>query len=185
MSGKTKYKVGDEFYGTRRIVEYCGSHPKWRVSTWMWECLGCGTIHGPTTTATLTRKDRAGSLPSCCHPRNTFGPNSPRWTGYKELPHSYWSQVKRGAEQRGLEFDLSIRDMYELFIQQNARCALSDIELYLGYKDTNASLDRIDSQKGYTKDNIQWLHKDVNRIKSNFGEDRFLEICRAIARHNP
>ena len=36
-----------------------------------------------------------------------------------------------------------------------------------------ASLDRIDSSKGYTEDNIQWVHKDVNQMKMDLPEQRF------------
>ena len=41
----------------------------------------------------------------------------------------------------------------------------------------NASLDRIDSSKGYVKDNIQWVHKDVQIMKNKFSEDYFKQIC--------
>ena len=45
---------------------------------------------------------------------------------------------------------------------------------------TTASLDRIDSSKGYTKSNIQWVHKDINKMKSDFSMLRFLELCYAV-----
>ena len=45
-----------------------------------------------------------------------------------------------------------------------------------------ASLDRIDSKKGYTEDNVQWVHKYVQRMKNAFSEKRFLEVVKII--HN-
>lgn len=44
-----------------------------------------------------------------------------------------------------------------------------------------ASLDRKDSLKGYTIDNIQWLHKDVNQMKRNYSEEYFINTCLKIA----
>jgi hypothetical protein len=50
---------------------------------------------------------------------------------------------------------LSIEDTWELFTKQECRCALSGLPLYFPSKrnktDGNASLDRIDSSKGYEK----------------------------------
>jgi len=43
-----------------------------------------------------------------------------------------------------------------------------------------ASLDRIDSTKNYTIDNIQWVHKDVNKMKMDFSQEYFIEMCRLV-----
>ena len=47
-----------------------------------------------------------------------------------------------------------------------------------------ASLDRIDSSKGYILGNIQLVHRDVNRIKSDFEQDYFIKICKLISLKN-
>jgi hypothetical protein len=43
-----------------------------------------------------------------------------------------------------------------------------------------ASLDRIDSSRGYTADNIQWVHKHVNLMKRSFNEEYFINTCKQI-----
>lgn len=43
-----------------------------------------------------------------------------------------------------------------------------------------ASLDRIDSSKEYTKDNIAWIHKDIQRMKSDFPIEYFIQTCNKI-----
>ena len=43
-----------------------------------------------------------------------------------------------------------------------------------------ASLDRIDSNKGYVTDNIQWVHKDINYMKSDLDEQQFIHYCRLV-----
>jgi hypothetical protein len=74
-----------------------------------------------------------------------------------------------------------------LLIQQNYKCALSglDIKIYYGGidKQTNtASLDRIDNAKGYTEDNIQWVHKDINWLKQDFTQEYFIKLCHKVSR---
>lgn len=179
MSGKTKYKVGDIFYGLKEIVEYCGSHPTHRVSLWRWKCLRCGVIHGPSMTATLTRKDRLDSLPRCCYRLDKE--RNPRWLGVGDIPKTYWNQLRDGANKRGIEFDATLDDLSNLWNKQNGICALSGLVLTMGYKNSTASIDRIKSSMGYTRSNIQWVHKDINRMKTDFPEEYFIKLCEAVA----
>jgi hypothetical protein len=44
-------------------------------------------------------------------------------------------------------------------------------------------MDRKDSSFGYTKDNIQWVHKHINLIKSALEESLFYDMCSVIS-HN-
>ena len=45
------------------------------------------------------------------------------------------------------------------------------------------SLDRKDSSKGYTHDNVQWVGVSVNTAKSNLADDDFIDMCMSVARH--
>lgn len=45
-----------------------------------------------------------------------------------------------------------------------------------------ASLDRIDSSKGYTKDNVQLVAFIVNYMKNALSESEFLTICNGIVK---
>jgi hypothetical protein len=44
-------------------------------------------------------------------------------------------------------------------------------------REGTASLDRIDSSKGYSKDNVQWVHKRLNAVKQNLTPEEFLFWC--------
>jgi hypothetical protein len=180
LAGVTKYKVGDVFNGKRKIVEYCGSHPKHRVSMWKWECLGCGTIHGPSMTATLTRKDRENSYPSCCHPRNRKGDKNPRWKGYEELTGVRLHQYRYDAKKRGLPWNVTPEYLWKLWLAQDGKCAYTGRKLTHGI---DSSLDRIDNSIGYVEGNIQWVHRDINRMKSDFNESEFLLMCREVTQN--
>lgn len=77
---------------------------------------------------------------------------------------------------------------WNLFIKQGKRCALSGRVLTMDPTSmaagaSTASLDRIDSHKGYVRDNVQWVHLVVNDLKSNMQQDEFVAWCRDIATH--
>ena len=120
---------------------------------------------------------------------NKIGKNNPTWKGYEELSSVYFSRVKNNAKIRNLEFNITIKQMWDLFLKQNRKCALSGLELKFHKKrkmasDGNASLDRIDSSKGYTNDNIQWIHTDINQMNMEFAEDKFHNYCKVITYYN-
>ncbi len=44
-----------------------------------------------------------------------------------------------------------------------------------------ASLDRIDSTKGYIKDNVQFVCHMANVARNEYSHEQMIEFCRAIA----
>lgn len=103
--------------------------------------------------------------------------------GQGKISGSFWAHIKCNARARGLAFDITIQDALDLFRQQEGLCALSGTILILDERDgeRTASLDRIDSGEGYTLDNIQWLHKDVNLAKRCLLNSEFVAMCSLIA----
>ena len=113
--------------------------------------------------------------------------------GVGDLNRSLYDHYKRNARRRGLEWNLSIEYLWNLFESQKRKCALSGIDLTISpdivnssidFKNTTASLDRIDSSKGYIPGNVQWVHKDINKMKLDHDQDYFIELCRKIAEYN-
>jgi hypothetical protein len=113
------------------------------------------------------------------------------WKGFGELSGDHWRRIYHGALSRNLEFTITIEDVWNKYLQQNGKCAISNVEIVLRgqnigmssnevYKKTTASLDRIDSSLGYTIDNIQWIHKDLNQMKSDRSMDTFLYWIKII-----
>jgi hypothetical protein len=112
------------------------------------------------------------------------------WKGFGDIHHSYWLRLKKGSKRRGIDFNISIEDAWKLFEKQNRKCALTG-EL-LVFADTianwklgkcTASLDRINSSQGYIEGNIQWVHKDINKMKSDWDQITFVELCRKVVEH--
>lgn len=101
----------------------------------------------------------------------------------KVLQSRYLSARKRAAD-RNIEFSITKKDLKDLYDKQNGLCNISKIKMtYTTFerrKPFNISLDRIDSTKGYTKDNIQLVCMAVNQLKSDFDMDIIYKICESI-----
>lgn len=118
--------------------------------------------------------------------KDISGPNSKKWVGCGEISGAFFYRLKTGANKRNLDFDITIEYIWGLFLQQSRKCALSGVDIQFSKKNidksnTTASLDRINSSKGYTIDNIQWIHKDLNKMKTNFKQEDFIQWCKIIA----
>lgn len=104
---------------------------------------------------------------------------------------AWWRRVVEGAKSRGLELTITYEFAVDLLVRQGERCALSGVPIRLNERKTKqdglvrrtASLDRIDSSKGYTNDNVQWVHTRVNIMKGAMSDDMFVKICRQVARN--
>jgi len=71
-----------------------------------------------------------------------------------------------------------------LFIKQNKLCSLSGLLLESTYNNMTMSLDRIDNNKGYIEENVQWVHKDINMMKRIYSQDYFIYMCKLVAECN-
>lgn len=109
-----------------------------------------------------------------------------------QLQQAYWSGLKSGAKRRGIKFSITKEYSYRLFLKQRRKCKLSGVDIAFAAtsrrhkvnRETTASLDRIDSTRGYIKGNVQWLHKDVNMMKTKLTQDEFKEYCRLITEND-
>ena len=101
-----------------------------------------------------------------------------------KLSKNKFRTFKQNAKSRNIPFDITMIEIWDIYQSQNGKCALTGLPISFGKRaiDTNsASPDRIDPTKGYTKDNIQWVHKDINYIKWDLQQDRFIELVRLIS----
>lgn len=121
---------------------------------------------------------------TCAYKRRSANNNN-------RLNSRIFEKLKCQAKRRKLEFDLDKEFLYELLKKQNFKCALSGLDLRIantaaeheiGF--TNLSLDRIDSNGGYTKNNVQWVHKLINVMKWSLSKEIFIFFCREVANNN-
>lgn len=173
INGHTKKIIGKTF-GKLTVVSH-----KSRA-----EGYNCICACGNTTVARATRL-KGGTHSSCGCVHHRKGQESPNYKGIGTLSKTHWYNIKYSAERRNLPFKISMADAWNLYLSQNKKCIYTGWDIVFGsvYRNiqTTASLDRIDSSKGYLIDNVQWVHVDVNYMKSDICPNQFLKICKAIA----
>ena len=107
---------------------------------------------------------------------------------FLSLKHNTASRSKK------LSIEITENDIKELYEKQKGLCALTGIKMtHLAYQNDisnrkinnhNISVDRINSSKGYTKDNVQLVCAAVNIMKSDFIEDDLLLLAYCICSNN-
>lgn len=108
--------------------------------------------------------------------------------GLHGITGRYWNSILRGASDREIQFEITVVDAWEAVVKQGGKCAMTGEELRFQLPGEapcaqTASLDRIDSSKGYVIGNIQWIHKRVQKMKWAFTEREFVIACRQIAEY--
>lgn len=76
-------------------------------------------------------------------------------------------------------------DMIEaLNLQQNSKCLLTGTIFDIDSKWYRPSIDRIDSNKGYTLDNIRLVAWIVNHSRGSLTDQEFFDMCNKVTRNN-
>jgi hypothetical protein len=162
------------------------SKSKNRGSWWEFKC-DCGNsivLYYPD----VVREDRKGK-PSRkhCGCLTKYYWNSKNYKGFGELAQSHWSHIIYAANSRNIEFNITIEYAWNLFLQQDRKCFYSGDTLMLTPRNKEgkrtASLDRLDSSKGYIVDNVVWCRKDINIMKMKMSHEKFIETCRQITEY--
>lgn len=122
-------------------------------------CKACGLIHRKEIRA-LTKKPRV------------------IWMG----------DILRTLRYRSKEpCNLTLQDLMSAWDNQDGKCFYSNYELRepifdgRGRSYKAASVDRIDSKRGYIKGNIVWCCWGCNIAKQNFDIEEFIENCKIIS----
>ena len=108
--------------------------------------------------------------------KNICSNRSDEYTGFRTLLAS--------CKKRNKECDVDLPYLKCLWEKQEGKCAVTGVELKLessGNKNYQASIDRIDSSKGYIKGNIRYTSVSVNWLKSNLDDEHlkeFFNICK-------
>lgn len=128
----------------------------------------------------------SGQIKSCGGLIKRQGKDHPKFTGIEDIGGFFLSSIRNGARNREIEFSVSSEYLWDLFLKQDRKCALSGMDISFAkankdYLNQTASLDRIDSSVGYLEGNVQWVHKDVNKMKNAYSQEYFIEICKKVS----
>lgn len=143
-------------------------------SKWCKICSGCGIEQA------YTRKDHAKQsylgdkqCRDCVSKSKAFSNNKP--VGDKTR---LFNKFLKSSKLRGIEWKLTLEEMFDNY---TGKCALTGWNIDINFSNCTASLDRIDNSKGYTFDNIQWVHSMVNMCKNKYSQKDFIKMCKNIA----
>jgi hypothetical protein len=141
---------------------------------WCKICSGCGVEQE------YTRKDHAKQsyladrqCRSCVAQLKGFSNNKP--VGNKIR---LFNKFSKSSKSRNIEWNLTLDEMFSSY---NQKCNLTGWNIDISSKNCTASLDRIDNSKGYTPNNIQWVHSMVNMCKNKYDQKDFIKMCKNIA----
>jgi len=106
-------------------------------------------------------------------------------------PKNFMTGILNHACKRKMHmgFNIDLGYLMDLYDRQKGFCALSGIfmtyEAGAGRVNTNISIDRIDSNVGYIRGNVQLVCDVVNRMKQDLPLSVFLSLCKTIwEKHN-
>lgn len=152
--------------------------------TWLCKCDCGNTCY--LTSHHLTRTK--GAVKSCGCLQITTGSKHVQWKGHGDISGNFWSsRIQRSEKKRAkIECSITIEYAWELFLKQDRKCALTGLPLKFptsgSDRSGNISMDRIDSSKGYIEGNVQWVHKDINKMKNSYSQEYFIKMCKLVAR---
>lgn len=180
-SGTRKNKLNNDVYKPKNDLTGCVFDDltiiKYVKGGWLCKCLCGSTKIYPTK--------RLKFVKSCGCRLKRDGSKHHLYKGCGDISQTFYSSYYIGATDRNLEFDVSIEYLWDLYLKQNKKCALSKQSIvFKPKKFRTASLDRIDSSKGYIEGNVQWVHKIINQMKWDYNQDEFIQWCKLISENN-
>lgn len=146
----------------------------------IWDCkCDCGnTISYPVNYLKAGRRKSCGCLAS--------GERIERPA--PKIMYRFWDKFLRLANRRNLAVTITAEYVQFIYEEQKGICKFSGIPISLPSNQEEArsgnytaSIDRIDSSKGYIEGNIQWVHKKINIMKQNMSDEEFVEWCDIIS----
>lgn len=93
------------------------------------------------------------------------------------------SNIKSRIRNKNLEFDLDGEFLYNLYLQQNKKCFYSEIEILHNvgcYQYNSISVERLDPDLGYTKDNVVLCAYSINSFKGCMSEKQFKDFLKEV-----
>lgn len=153
-----------------------------------WKCICDCKKEIVVSSDHLTRKK--DPVKSCGCSRFKRGNGHKQWLGFEGISGDWWynhvERERKQGDRTRVPVNITKEYAWELYLNQNKKCALSGVDILIAgnHQYNTASIDRIDSSKGYEEGNIQWVHKHINFMKCTYSQEYFIEMCKKVAEHN-
>lgn len=110
--------------------------------------------------------------------------NQKRYTGLT-LDQKFEQLLKTAQMRKTVKVFISIQHIKDVWKKQEGRCAYTKLPLTSEAHQLNTvSLDRIDSSKDYVEGNIQLVCVPINRMKLDYSEEQFINLCSLVTQNN-
>jgi hypothetical protein len=171
-----------EVHGTKKILGfYCMR--KRGLSVWSYVCLKCG-FKANSSLCSIKYKCKQCSFKSELA-------NTKEYLGCGDLNQSYYLKLKRAALRRGMCWGITPEFIWELYQKQGGKCGLSGRPIWFDPKwkggkgggNVTASIDRVDSARGYEKDNVWLIHKSFQFMKMDLTVQEFYNACLEVTKN--
>jgi len=101
----------------------------------------------------------------------------------------YIKNIIKNSKKRKQEYDIDLEYLFQLWETQNGICPFTKQKLelrthnytHIENRPYQASLDRIDNNKGYVKGNVRFVALIFNYARNNFSDEQVLEFCKQVA----
>ena len=102
----------------------------------------------------------------------------------EQLLKSNLTRIRARKGGRPIAPDITHKFLLQLIAEQSGLCALTGVEMTasmgMGFVDTNVSIDRINPDLPYTRDNMRLVCRRANHMKHVMTDDEFLEWCHLV-----
>lgn len=90
--------------------------------------------------------------------------------------------LRHSRKGKGMECTITIYELLNLWKAQDGICVYTGWKMAIEKgKLRTASIDRIDSTRGYTIDNVQWVCWVINDLRGSMESEDFVLLCQAVA----
>lgn len=113
-----------------------------------------------------------------CKGKPQNGNNNHMWAGYKDLSATFITQNKSNAKRYGYCFNITIKDIYNKFIEQDFKCFYTGKPISFNIQDTKIT--RRDNNLGYTYENTVIVANHISGIKRDITENDLFEWSKLI-----
>lgn len=122
-------------------------------------------------------------------PKENIGNRNNLTKGSKKDEFSPFRYHLRKTKSRNKDFNLTLEHLKDVWDTQEGICPYTGIKLkdWSYKKNSNslhtASLDRINSKKGYIIGNVQFVSKNINYMKNSLSHEETVELCKIISEY--
>ena len=143
-------------------------------------CSKCNSV------TNIKRQDLVKTNRMGCNGCRKSGNTHFKWQGTGDISAHFFSGYRRGAIRRNIPFYVTIDQCWQLYKNQNGKCALTGIDITFDSnspakdRKITASLDRIDNNGIYEVDNLRWVHVIVQFMRQDYSDLYFGEMCERV-----